>query len=337
MAVAYGTGITSFPLRHAIIAYATSLRPDDENFRRLSEIHRDEAVSSLIRKLDTPELIVDADVFAAYMLSWAASICQDPENRDFMHAQGCLTMLSHISSRGEGMSEFLAVFSGMMMADMQTVLLKKRPRDTAALTINPAKLRTFDDRHRYYKELCRTGTPPEAWCQDSLLENTHSYLRGAVLNGALNFLKRIAMMERDGLGRRGEVDNANAYITSKLDDAGFQRALPVLERSFRQRNIQHAASGDRGTQLLAYQFMGLDTLNFIFSIVDPENENILAGISSPNTRAISAQICSAALRHGAPAENLKYYADVYYCDISLAGLVGPTAEVESSTPVVDSG
>jgi hypothetical protein len=322
----YSSGIVSLPLRHSIIAYATTQRPHDEYLSRQTAIHYAKARKALRTKVQGRQLITDTDVLTAMMLAWTA-YAQNSTKSAVGHADGCLALLKGLL-KTRRTSPFLDVFIPLILDDMRTILLMRR--DPSPVAADPAKVTTFDERYGYYRELCWAGTPPQAW-QECSLEATYNFLRGAV-GQSLNFLKKVALLARDGLDTRAQYDTMTGYLRSKLDDKGFQRTLADLERTIREQHIQHVSSGDHVFQLTAYQCMGRDVLKLLLSVIDPANDNILAGFTSLNSRLISMQICTTAWQYGAPVKELKYFCDVYYSYVSTAALVYSATEQQSCNP-----
>jgi hypothetical protein len=127
MAVAYGKSITAAPLRHAMLAYAAvRLSLHDERFRLKVETHKDKVVTALSRKLQTPQLVVDADIFASFYLTWTA-MYQHNADQSFVHAVGCLNILTHLTETDHAGKrphyDFLSLFAPLIKDSLRDILL----------------------------------------------------------------------------------------------------------------------------------------------------------------------------------------------------------------------
>lgn len=308
MATAFGTGIAPLPLRHAIIAYACIQQSPNTNIEQF-ETHNAIAVQSLRIRIARPEVLIDGDAFAAMMLAWTA-LCRGSQKEAEMHAHGCLSMLGELLAR-QG-SPLLTVFIPLIRDDMSTLI------SMGEQSVAPRRT-SFSERLGYYHELCHTGTPSEAW-QFPRLEATHNYLRGAI-GAVIHSLRHIATRERDGHDSSRLVKTLVEYITSKIDDPDFRNMLTTFDEA-----LLRPARGQKISerQLMGYQLMGSQTLSLVLLVL--ETQGLLDGFSSLSAQRLSQRIYSSAIIHGRPSYCLRYYGDLYYCVISLNGIIQMHAE-----------
>ena len=307
IAVEFGLAIAPASLRHAILAYAASRLPA-QYFARKFEFHKVQARRRLIFKLQPPNHVVDADVFASHILAWVA-LCQNSRKEALVHARGCISMMNDLLPARVS-SNLLTLFAPLILDHMNIVLAS---RDV------PTTTSSFAQRVPYYRELCRTGAPSEAW-QSPLLETTYQFVRGAICVAAVT-LKNIAIKEKhsiDIIERLAAVKFLAQYIHSKLEDDGFQNTFTSLAQGLGNNDLQE---GERTPeqQLFEYQSIGKRSLEFVLAVI--EGSTILQGLSSPKATTIAATIRSQLRSAGRPGEALRYCSDAYYCHISLSALV----------------
>ena len=309
MAVAFGRIISPAPLRYAILTYAALNRQD-----KIKGLHyKDKALRALRTRLNRK--IVDSDVFAAQMLGWIAC-CQGSNKEALIHATGSRLMLSHLSGRETQAESSVALrlFKPLILDDMNYIvrICGESPRSVPSRGGS-----SFAQRLAYNQELCRTGTPSEAW-QSPPLETVHNYLRGAI-GCAIVLLKNIAIKEENGtsvLERNAEANQIIDYITAKIEDNVFKDTLASSKQSLPTAKTQLEA------QLIQYQSVGLQCLKLMLAILEPST--ILLGLESAQAITIAAQILSATKISG---PSTLYYKDTYCCHLSLGAMVVPSADL----------
>jgi hypothetical protein len=193
---------------------------------------------------------------------------------------------------------------------------------------------SFRQRLAYYRELCRTGSPPQAW-QSTAVETTHNYLRFAI-GSAIVELKNIAILERNGVDhhdRAQAVKSTVDYIKMKTEDHDFRQTFADLGRLFRELKLKESGKVETPElQLLRFQSTGLQTLELLQSIV--ECQNTMQGIDLHNSVAIAARLLSGTESAGRPVDGLWYYRDAYYCHLPLCGMVLTPEEPYECTVLV---
>jgi len=171
----------------------------------------------------------------------------------------------------------------------------------------------FSQRLTYYEELCRTGTPHEAW-QRPVLETVHQYLRGT-LGAVLHSLKEIVAHERDGIKTNSNKQALAGYIRDKLQDIGFQEAFSTVQDLVNQNHQPKSPE----KMVECYQVMGVQVLGYVLLLLH-HPASIAEALCSPETAVLASQIHISMTNYGSPEPTLKYYSDVYYCHLALVGL-----------------
>lgn len=111
----YGELLPFPPLRHAVLALAAQdvSCPNNRNY------HRHQAYLALITKTRSPEMIIETDFFAAFLLFLEIVVDGDGsrKNESIIHFKGCLSMLTTIlqNSRCESLSSFGLIFTGIIL------------------------------------------------------------------------------------------------------------------------------------------------------------------------------------------------------------------------------
>jgi len=342
MSLTFGKAIRPAPLRYAILAYST-LRLPQEQLRHGFEDYLRKAKNELWRRVNMPDKLQDADVFAAMILAWV-SLCKGL-SESATHAHGGLSMLDCLSGVRKigSSSDLLALFAPLIRDNMSSILtIGGGPPPIIASgpsTILPRPVSVFTQRVNYYRELCRTGTPAEAW-QPTEVETTYNYLRGAV-GFSIRGLKSVAIMERDRVDRierTQAINHISVYIQGKLEDDDFRRMFAQLGESFRRHQSHGTDSRDSklGAELQVLRFlsMGIQALELLRSIFEGPGETIKEGFGSHRTAVLAARLHSVAQSTGHPLEALKYYRDIFYCSLSLCGiLLSPIEPYECKIPL----
>jgi hypothetical protein len=140
-------------------------------------------------------MVGDADVFAAFLLTWVTyrnsvelQTTEGSIPESHVHARGCRAMMGHVTENGTETS-FLRIFKGLVWDKMSWML--STADSSRSLFMTP--MSSFDDRVRYFEQLCITGTPIEAW-KSAPLEVVNDYLCD-LLRTSLVWFHDIAMEE----------------------------------------------------------------------------------------------------------------------------------------------
>jgi hypothetical protein len=317
MVLAFGMPIQYAPLRNAILAYSTLHFPSPHTLGNLNvEFYTAKASSMLLRRVKTPRILNDADVFAAMMLAWIAG-CKGWTAESLTHGYGCLSIMHHLdSTSGREMgrlSRHLAFFTPLILDNVASVL-------SLAGSRNPTGAVTFRHRATYYEELCRTGSPPEAW-QPPKVEACYNHLRGALLL-VLRTLTKAVKMEYDGVcegDKMAVTEHIIQYIKRKMTDVDFRRELHNLLEMAADGESTAAIRPQAQVQILQFLSMGLQSLELLLSIF--EGATISGGLASYQTTDIASRLHSATQLAGSPLNSLVYYRDIWLGSLSLCGMV----------------
>jgi hypothetical protein len=229
IAIAFGHSIRPTPLRYAILAYGYLNFPRPGRLERF-EAYAQLASNALLRRIKSPELLQDADCFAAMLLAYSCMV-KGATVESVVHAGGCVAILQHLyrRRRSRPYSDILTMFAPFTI-DQVTSILKMAEQPFPLLDFNRPP---FAERRTYYQLLCKTGCPT-AWLPGDT-EATYNHLRGTMAV-SLGMMKTIAT-----LATRGSANNADkirlereeliSYLHRKLDDPGFQQTFKALRYS----------------------------------------------------------------------------------------------------------
>jgi len=255
----------------------------------------------LRRKVQEPARITDCDALAAMFLA-STALSRKKVDEAVVHARGCLKILDHLrDSRCH--SAFLGTFTTYILDDMKSIISRSK-----GAPVTPRS--GFSERLVYYRELCKTGTPRDAWHQPRL-ETLHSYLWGS-LSGCLRSLRRIVIQEGNGINCDGNRQALARYLKAKLNDGGFNETFTALLN-------QDNRSNEPENKLKCYQFIGAQVLAFVLHLLD-HPASIVEGLHSHETRVLAEQIHLSAMKYGNGEPTLKYHSGVYSYYIAVVGL-----------------
>jgi len=312
MALSFGMAISPQALRHAILAYAALRKVDssDESEEQL-QLCMAKSSSGLLRKIIKREGIVDADVFAAMLLAWVA-MRKGVAYESIAHANGGLALLTYLLRKDPQLflSPLLKTFEPLLRDNFNTVLAKYGVLDTSSEDSRPS---SFAQRKEYFRPLCHTGSPPEAWLTADL-EVTYNYLRGA-LNQSFITLKELATLETtpDYATTRASIANdILGYLQAKLEDTQFQVTLAALDKTVESSRRQ-------GKPLVRYLKIALRSLELLRESAF-RKERILDGLVSDENHQLGSDILHAIKEAGSPGHHLRYYRDIYFINLLLCAL-----------------
>lgn len=307
LALVYGTAISHRSLRHAILAYAASELPPD-TFRQKMEYHKSRVCGILIQKLNRPENICDADVFATCVLAWTAWWFWS--GSEFLaHAKGCLSMLAFLSesSKERPLSDMLIVFGPYVMDGLDFLF----SRDGAYIPRFPDQRTMFREHFRYCQVFSRTGAPVDTWQFPAMraLRVTFDHR----LKGAAWWLRHAAIKELEGdsqtvmsIARR-----VVSAINEDLSDLDLQRAIcEVIEQSHDVKN------GTFKDVLKKWAWIHWQCIQLVLAIFDAPT--ILQGFDSLPAITSARKVVSAWSFQGKPRG--PRIEDSYCTQIVLAGL-----------------
>jgi hypothetical protein len=312
-AISFGSSLPCGSLRHAVLAYSAGLLPEGQ-FRETSNRHAQKATRSLMRKLETPSVIGDADVFAASMLMWMLWI-QNRREDAMTHANGVMAMLNYIWANSEegDLSDMLKVFGPLAYGDAKFYVAMGL-HDSDLRLPNPQHNRrrtTFNQRVKYHREIIRSGSANVAWLSATKFATTDSLWD--VQRLLLSYLSDVC--NGDAIENAGRVQDAVQYILMEFNDPDLQHSLAAIE--WQGNRSEGGTVEEEVTNYLSLQLLSIQLLITILSAI-----TILDGLRSPKAKAIAktqlARGRSRPLLREGPAH--EFYTWAFVIDLGLVGL-----------------
>lgn len=313
LARVYGELIPHRTLRHAVLACtAAQLLPEREGQERL-EYHKRQA-SSQIRQLKSSAMVADADVFAAFLLAWVThrnsiqlQTAEGSIAESHVHARGCGAMMGSVIEHGTD-TPFLRIFKGLVWDKMSWMVSTTDSSRSVFMT----PMSSFDDRVRYFEQLCMTGTPTDAW-KSAPLEAVNDYLCD-LLRTSLVWFHDIAMEESfSPLDARTIPVGTAEYIWERLSDVELHRVIWILKQSLKE------TIPDSDRQIIQLQFAQLRTTQLLHSIF--KSSTIAEGIGTLETEIKVLELLhELKFQPRLSAPLTEYYYDYSYIGIAIAGL-----------------
>jgi hypothetical protein len=317
-AIEYGIAISHASLRHAMLATAACEHPSI-HMKQQIEYHKREACRQLIRSIETPS---DGDVFAANMLVWVA-LQQGLETEALSHVKGFLAMNKHLKGGERLTSNMLQIFEPLILDD--AILIFSTLGELSMFRYYDLKS-TFKKRKSYFHELCRTGTPPEAW-QSPSLQALVTHL-GELLTCSVSWLNHIGLTKFSRhTDRKVMIDQVTHLIKSELSDTELQRDLVILEQQQFHQTLR-----DTENQLANHAFVELRTMELL--IIALEAPTLPEGLDNPRSKAIAISLLSTLRIIGAPIRCPKYYNLYYHLQIGVAALALSRNEISERTSIL---
>lgn len=301
LAIIYGTPMPHTPLRHAIIAYATT-RWESPHFRDQLEFHQMKATNALIKRLQTSKFD-DSDVFAAFMLAWIA-FNRLSRDESAIHVNGCMKMLDFLVENiaRRPLSDALIAFQPYVLDRVFLI------SSTVPGVSFPERKTTLAQRIRYYELLCQTGTPLEGWLTGAVSEAVHDHLGDMIVIG-FHWLDYV-VNEQYANRQPGE------RVKKMIDHIRTAVAHPDLLRTLGEypiKGVKHPMQG----MLFEYQFKRLQCIELLLSIIDAPCvfERLKSTeISRAGKRSL------ATLRAQPKVEMFQFYDGDYPAMLTLAGM-----------------
>jgi hypothetical protein len=320
-AIEYGIAISHASLRHALLAMTLCEYPS-MHMKQQIEYHKREARRQLIRSIETPSMIHDGDVFAANMLAWVA-LQQGLETEALLHAKGLLAMIKHLKGGERLTSNMLQVFEPLVLDD--AILIFSTLGELSMFRYYDLKT-MFKKRKSYFHELCRTGTPPEAW-QSPPLQALVTHL-GELLTCSVSWLTHIVRTKtaRHAV-RKVMIDQVTHFIKSELSDTELKRDLVILEQLQMHQNLRGMEN-----RLDNHAFVELRTIELL--VIALEAPTLPEGLDNPRSNTIATSLVSILRIIGAPIRCPKYYNFYYHLAIGVAALALSRNEIPERTSIL---
>jgi hypothetical protein len=302
LAIVYGPPMPHSPLRHAIIAYATT-RWKSPHFREQLYFHQMKAAATLLKRLRT-STFDDSDVFAAFMLAWIAFNRRSSESES--HVQGCMKMLAHLCDNmaRRPLSDALVAFQPYVL-DRVFLMTSTVP----GLTF-PERQTNLAQRIRYYEFLHRTGTPHDAWLTSPTFSAVHDHLGDLVVIG-FHWLDYVVSEQYANRQTGQRVRNMINHIRSAVSH-------PDLLRVLAEYPMMVSGSKEPIEALLfEYQYTRLQSVELLLSIID--SPSIFERLKSVDISRAGKR--SLATLRGQPKKDaFKFYDGHHPAMLSLAGM-----------------
>jgi hypothetical protein len=323
LTVAFGNIPPHTSLRHAICAVAAAYLPK-EQFQGRLDYHKRLALRPLIYKIKTPATIVDADVFAAGILVYA--ICADGKvhNTDMLLVSKiCMTMFRHLTenSTEQPLSDLLTVFGAAAVDFCSNRLLTLRAYPlSSSLPVIHSYRTSFRQRAKYYEEIGRTTSVPEAW-QSYSVEASFDTV-GRLLYLSLSCLCEIAAKEiLNDFGKGEIVDLVLQSIEAELSDPDF--LVAAIGGALTSPTCDMTVDG----WLASYVFLGVGCLDLFKKLL--RAPSILQGLdaleASPSSRNLIPW-CGSERLHGFPIQYYNFIPLIRSLALVLGGCTLPKGE-----------
>ena len=316
----YGKSISSKLLRESVLAYAASQFPASR-YLESSICHESEAHRLLIDKLDTPEMVGETDLFAAFILMCLHWVSKSKVA--LIHEPGVKKMLEELWKAGREQSHMLKVFGPFCYVSAMRVYYSDHPSEAKNTETSTFPHVKFQQRVTYHRHLLSVRAKTKAEYSATTLavggqfwELQHILLE-LLLNTAVDFPKRASILK--------------SVSSEYLSDPDFQQTIATMDCP-RSTNSHNRTEEDEVKTYLQLQKLSIELLIIVLS-----SPSTLEGFHSPEAQEIAQQQLllwgsSHQLRRTGEAFELVTWAVVL--DLGLVGIVcSPERTPEGTIPV----
>ena len=321
LGVEYGAAIPFTSLRHAIMALAAQELPVVQFGEKL-KYHMQEARGALRRSITTPEVLCDADAFAACLLALIA--CDEGNVAESMiHAQGSMAIMKFLSDNAarKPLSNILNVF-GPFISNTANYYYGQGDTEYPVPRLQSINT-TFQQRITYLAELSRfrssrwQSVPPSHFAVNTILRDLFGILLSALQTTVLKEMQNTAV----GAIRQDTL----RYVNNELSDPLLQEALGALELRPQLTRVKTLAE-----ELTAGAVLQLGTIHLMLSILDAAS--VLEGLGTPRTilrarRLVSASRYMIFASMERQAVLASPFANWYGRCVAISGLAFPSGEI----------
>ena len=303
LAQAYGVSISISSLQSAVLARFASYLPASY-FASMLDQHSHRSRLELIRKIDVPDLLTEADFFASFILGTIAWDDKRDEEA-IVHYRGCLAMWDHLVVNSKTRpSPILSVvgpyaLDTLSFCDKIACITGSKPWHTVV-----QRKASFQQRAEYFEKLrptCdRTAIPGIAEAVHDYMNDLFSILITAIMQVATAEVSNKILQD-------GKIEAILQYVEKQSKTSDFRSALKVVERFSRNNDDPESFQLARAQQMqiqLAIRILRHDTI-----------------LGALGTDDVSAQadklICHFRERFGGVMPPRSYY---YVSGLALAGL-----------------
>ena len=310
IAKAYGEDIPHMPLRHAILAFASSLLPASQ-FGQQSEVHIQKATQMLRRKVSDPNNLHEADLFAAGMLMWVLWIKNRPKNA-LRHAQGSMAMLQQFwaGAKDRPLSDMLTVFGPLVYGEAR---FYGALRLDSSFSLELQYRIGFKQRVKYQAELILSGSSTVPW-----LSGNCQALIDALWDLQWLLLSYLLELTSGSAEAPLQLPAAMQYVMEEYNDPDLQEALAVLEEwPEADRSRCHSPVEEEVMDYLRIKKLSIDLLISILN-----SPTTLDGLFSDEAYSITKDQISLGCSQRIQRDGLahEFYTWAYVIDLGLAGL-----------------
>jgi hypothetical protein len=315
----YGAAIPSACLRHATLAYAAALLQLGERV----DHHKEQVLHSLIKTLGTPDTIRDADLFAAFLLSFVVWGTQGRASKLFVHANGCMSMMLFLAKNSK-QKPLTDIF--MLLRPFLLSYLNRWNLFTGGELTLPTQRTRFRERLRYLGEFRRVGLP-EAWTATNNAEAIHDTLADLIDISMYCLLQIAESNALEGETRASVVADIIELIDAELADPDCQRALEAMSQALPPSG---RTFGSFEAKIAGWQFQRLRTVQLARNVL--RAPSILQGFECPETMSIASILITTFRSEFSSWESWReYYGHSYEHCLLLAGLGIPKANILERT------
>ena len=227
LAKAYGPGISSVSLRHAMLAFSASR---SSNFQYLMPMYEQKTMTIIRGKRSERTTIEHSDVFAVFLIAWIRW-----KNGDFadaqLHAADCLSMVELWPNRGD-LFTMLVPFISSSAGQIRTA------SSMNGQWIPPNRI-PFEQRLAYSAQLALFShrmTVPRLEAAFNVCSDVFYML--------VRCIRRISTEPTSELDQRTLVRDVLCFVNSELDDVDFQHAMATFGILFDESGILRVPIGN---------------------------------------------------------------------------------------------
>jgi hypothetical protein len=292
----FGFSLRDLSLRHAVLSMAAS-DLDPKYFQEKAIQHKAKAWGSLIRKIQNPVSINEADVFASCilaMLAWETGCDQELK----YHVNGCLALIKYLDELPSRLpSTAFQVFKPYVLQwmDYLTTIanLSRWPLAGQNNSIPFQRERTtFNERVEIFSRFLQIGVPQRVWYAGTV-DALHDTLTDCLQTLSL-CIYRIADKERYNDPTRDlAVLLALSQVTQDLEDVNLQTTVQKISKSI---SVTPTAPQAYKAQLEIYQMNQIAGIELARTLL--QSTSILEGLSCFEANYRSKELLSSYRRQG---------------------------------------
>lgn len=324
----FGFSLRDPSLRHAVLSMAASdLNP--KHFQEKAIQHKSKAWGSLIRKIQNPKSINEADVFASCilaMLAWETGSDQELK----YHVNGCLAFISYLDQvPSRHPSPVFQVFKPYVLQWMDYLTtIANLSRWPMAGQIKsfclPRERITFSQRVDIFSRFLQIGLPQRVWFAGAV-DALHDILTDCLQTLSL-CIYRIAVKERfNEPGIDQSVLDALDQVIQDLQDVNLQETVQKISNSI---SVTPARVHTYKQQLEVYQLNQIAGIELAQTLL--QFTSVLEGLNSTEAKYRARDLLSSYRRQGLkPNQTIREFDWLSYPgNLLMAAMALPQEEIE---------